>query len=74
IPKCYVKLAKQCINSDMKKRPTAIEIINKLENWKSIIVDNDINVKSDMKKRSKASRFFNKLKEWKKPIVANNSN
>ncbi|CAG8750972.1 9558_t:CDS:1, partial [Cetraspora pellucida] len=72
-PKCYVRLAKQCTNSDIKKRPTAVEIINKLENWKNIIVVNDSNVKSNMKKGSTTFGIFNKLKKWRKSIVINDS-
>ncbi|RIB06387.1 kinase-like domain-containing protein [Gigaspora rosea] len=32
-PKCYIELAKQCMNSDPKKRPTAEYIYNEILQW-----------------------------------------
>ncbi|RIB08041.1 kinase-like domain-containing protein [Gigaspora rosea] len=36
-PKCYIELAKQCMDSDPQKRPDAWEIDNKISKW----LDND---------------------------------
>ncbi|RIB30161.1 kinase-like domain-containing protein, partial [Gigaspora rosea] len=40
-PKCYIKLAKQCMYSDPQKRPYAYKIRNTLYNWYDIIKQSD---------------------------------
>ncbi|RIB29977.1 hypothetical protein C2G38_2055363, partial [Gigaspora rosea] len=50
IPDCYIELANQCMDSDPKKRPTSVEIIDKLNKCQNkiksqFLESNEINKK-----------------------------
>ncbi|RIB15956.1 kinase-like domain-containing protein, partial [Gigaspora rosea] len=42
-PKCYIELAKKCMNSDPQERPNSSDIYNSIDNWLEKIASSDNN-------------------------------
>ncbi|RIB22592.1 kinase-like domain-containing protein [Gigaspora rosea] len=50
-PSCYIELAKQCMDSDPQKRPTAFDLYSMLNEWKKCMEDSDNTVENKIKKQ-----------------------
>ncbi|RIB10410.1 kinase-like domain-containing protein [Gigaspora rosea] len=80
-PNCYIKLAKQCTNSNPQIRPTAFNIYNEINNWFNKIKGSDyINevIKCKIKYGVEGSYNIAKIKKheidyWSDKIIVSNN-
>ncbi|RIB09573.1 kinase-like domain-containing protein [Gigaspora rosea] len=62
-PKCYIELAKKCMDSDPQKRPSALDVYKTIRGWHDKIAISNVNKIKDWLEKIAKSSNDNELKD-----------